>query len=565
MSAQAGLRFDPPGPGSWALDATHFTRPVTRFVAEIFPGQFARGFGEGLKRYGLLLENLDYRFVASYPYFCLRPVGAPPDAVGHPPKPVWDELMVSHPDIRARLEASAAAFERKLWRQDLEWWDRDVKPAAIRDNLALQSVDPSSLSADALLAHLERCREHAKRLIYLHHRFNVPALLPVGDFLAHAQAWTGRPATELLALLRGASKVSRGAADELDRVWRAVTGDARARDLLASSGAPGDVLASLRALPGEVGAAVGAYVDAVGYRLANGVDVGEPYALEMPEVLVQAMRAVVDPAAARPDAAAREAATAEIRNGVPSAHRQAFDDLLAEARGVYRLRDERGLYCDIWAFGLARRAMLAAGERLARTGRLTRAVEFVEADYEEMQALIRGTGGPTADELAQRARHRAETRWADLPLTLGPPPGDPLPAEWLPPSAARAEVAIGLCIQAILVTPPPRTEARSVRGVGVSPGVYEGPARLIHGTADFTRIRHGDVLVTTATSAAFNIVLPMLGAIVTDRGGLLSHAAIVAREYGIPAVVGCTDATRQIRDGARVRVDGRAGEAVIVG
>ena len=103
-----------------------------------------------------------------------------------------------------------------------------------------------------------------------------------------------------------------------------------------------------------------------------------------------------------------------------------------------------------------------------------------------------------------------------------------------------------------------------MRGVGASPGVYEGPARLVHGSADLTRIRPGDVLVTASTSAAFNVVLPMLGAIVTDRGGLLSHAAIVARECAIPAVVGCTDATRQIRDGARVRVDGRTGEAVIV-
>jgi pyruvate,water dikinase len=563
MNVQAGVRFDPPGPGSWVLDATHFTRPVTRFVAEIFPDQFARGFGEGLKRYGLLLENLDYRFVAGCPYFCPRPVGAPPGAVGHPPRPVWDELVASHPEIRARLEASAAALEQKIWRQDLERWDREVKPAAIHDHLALQSMDPSSLSTDALLAHLERCREHAKRLIYVHHRFNVPALLPVGDFLAHAQAWTGRAATELLALLRGASKVSRGAADELGRVRRAITAGGRARDLLSSPGEPGAVLASLRALPGESGASVNAYVDVVGYRLANGLDVGEPCALEMPEVLLQAMRSVVDEAAAQPEADAG-AAAAEIRDGVPGAHRQAFDDLLAEARRVYRLRDERGIFCDIWAFGLARRAMLAAGERLVRSGRLAHATEFIEAGYEEMQALIRGADGPTADELAQRARYRAQTTWADVPALLGPPPGDPLPAEWLPPAAARAEVAIGLCIQAILATPPPRSEARSVRGAGASPGVYEGPARLVLGTADLSRIRQGDVLVTTSTSAAFNVVLPMLGAIVTDRGGLLSHAAIVAREYGIPAVVGCTDATRQIRDGARVRVDGRAGEAAIV-
>ena len=76
--------------------------------------------------------------------------------------------------------------------------------------------------------------------------------------------------------------------------------------------------------------------------------------------------------------------------------------------------------------------------------------------------------------------------------------------------------------------------------------------------------QEGDILVTKATTAAFNTVLPLLGAIVTDRGGLLSHAAIVSREYGIPAVVGCTDATTRIPDSARVRVDGEAGEAAIV-
>lgn len=564
MNLPAGLTFDPPGPGAWTLDATHFTRPVTRFVAEIVPDAFARGFGEGLKRYGLLLENLDYRFVAGCPYFCPRPVGAPPDAVDHPPRAVWDELMASHPEIRERLAASAAALEQKIWRQDLEQWDREVRPAAIRDHLALQSVEPSGLDDAALLVHLERCREHARRMVYLHHRHNVPALLPVGDFLAHAQMWTGRSTTDLLALLRGSSKVSRGAAAELDRVRQVITSDGSARDLLFAPAEPGEALASLRARPGEVGAAVGTYVGVVGYRLANGLDVGEPYVLEMPEVLVQAMRSVVDPPAAQRDLEVNEAATAAIRDGVPDAHREVFDDLLAEARRVYRLRDERGIYCDIWAYGLARRAMLAAGQRLVKEGRLAHATEFIEVDHEEMQALLRRAGGPTADELAQRARYRAETTWADVPATLGPPPGAPLPVAWLPPPAARAEVAIGLCIQAILTTPPARTDARFVRGAAASPGVFEGPARLVRGSADLARIRPGDVLVTASTSAAFNVVLPMLGAIVTDRGGVLSHAAVVARECGIPAVVGCTDATRQIRDGARVRVDGGAGEVLIV-
>ena len=132
------------------------------------------------------------------------------------------------------------------------------------------------------------------------------------------------------------------------------------------------------------------------------------------------------------------------------------------------------------------------------------------------------------------------------------------------PLRRRLERAIGAAVQAIFVAPEPRTEGRKVRGLGVSPGVYEGTARVIRGTEEFGRIEQGDVLVTNSTTTAFNIVLPLLGAIVTDRGGLLSHAAIVAREYGLPAVVGCTDATSVLPDGARVVVDGRAGEAEVV-
>jgi pyruvate,water dikinase len=94
--------------------------------------------------------------------------------------------------------------------------------------------------------------------------------------------------------------------------------------------------------------------------------------------------------------------------------------------------------------------------------------------------------------------------------------------------------------------------------------VYEGPARLVAGPTEFDRIVQGDVLVTESTSEAFNILLPLLGAIVTDAGGLLSHAAIVSREYGIPGVVGTREGTDLIPDGARVRVDGDAGEVTVL-
>ena len=106
--------------------------------------------------------------------------------------------------------------------------------------------------------------------------------------------------------------------------------------------------------------------------------------------------------------------------------------------------------------------------------------------------------------------------------------------------------------------------AHLLRGLAASQGVYEGPARRVSGPSEFDRIVQGDVLVTQSTTEAFNILLPLLGAIVTDNGGLLSHSAIVAREYGIPGVVGTREATERIADGMRVRVDGGAGEVTVL-
>ena len=563
-ASPAARQFTPPRPGTWYLDPTHWTRPATRFHAEIFPGEMRRGFGEGLRRYGSLLDHLDWDFIEGFPYYCPRPVGAPLEALGHPPREVWDELARSHPEIRERLQTSATVFDRRLWREDLDRWDREVKPAAVRDHRALLAVDPAELDTAELLEYLDRCRENQKRGAYLHHLFNVPCLLPVGDLLVHGQEWTGRPAAEVLALLQGSTPDALGADEELDRLTRAIAHDAAAARLLDAAADPAETVASLRGLPGETGAAAAAYLDVVAWRPVNGEDVGEPCVGELPGLLVGAIRAALERGESSPDETPERRA-AGFRDHVPPAHRAAFDGLLFEARTVNRLRDERGTFADLWAIGIMRRAILAAGDRLVQIGRIGDRRHLVEAGYAELRALVGGEGGPSGDELAARARYRQEARFADAPLVVGPEPQPPLPPEWLPPAAARLERALGAAVSELFVAPDAQSDERTVRGLGVSPGAYEGTARLVRGTQDFARVQQGDVLVTNSTTTAFNIVLPLLGAIVTDRGGLLSHAAIVAREYGIPAVVGCSDATAVIADGARVRVDAGAGVAVVVG
>ena len=101
-------------------------------------------------------------------------------------------------------------------------------------------------------------------------------------------------------------------------------------------------------------------------------------------------------------------------------------------------------------------------------------------------------------------------------------------------------------------------------GAGASPGVAEGVARVVSGEADFSRVRPGDILVTTTTTPAWTPLFPSLAGLVTETGGILSHAAVVAREYGLPAVVGAAGVTSVVRDGMRVRIDGANGTISIL-
>jgi phosphohistidine swiveling domain-containing protein len=534
------VRFDPPGPGSWKLDAVHFPRPVTRYWAETHPEPFALGFGEFTRFYGMLLDTLLTAYPNGFSYTLMRP--AAPE------------------DVPARIQRAQEVFDGRLWREQLREWDEVVKPASIATHREIQAVDPDALSDDELSAYLTRCHEHHAAMITQHMRFTAASMIPTGDLLAHAVPWSGLPPSELLGLLRGAAPVSAGASAELEQLVAATANDEQARALLDSDGDPAQVLDELRALAGEAGPAVSAYLDLVGWRLLDGFDISGPCALELPDVLLRAIRVAAEGRDGDTDV---EDLTAAVRAKVPEEHRGEFDELLGESRLMYRLRDERGVFSDIWASGLMRRAVLAAGRRLAAAGRLREPEHLVDATVDEMRALLSGSQEPSADQLAARAEYRATHTAKDAPPFLGDPPSPPPDPSGLPPAAARVMQAMGIVMAEMLGSSEEQHEEHLLRGLAASRGIYEGLARRIAGPAEFDRIVKGDVLVTESTTEAFNILLPLLGAIVTDSGGLLSHSAIVAREYGIPGVVGTREATDRIADGTRVRVDGDSGEVTV--
>jgi pyruvate,water dikinase len=142
------------------------------------------------------------------------------------------------------------------------------------------------------------------------------------------------------------------------------------------------------------------------------------------------------------------------------------------------------------------------------------------------------------------------------PPVLGTPPPGPPPAE-TPVSRAFGKF-FGQQPQQV-------ADPHIVLGNAGSPGVASGPARVIRTLDEADKLQSGDVLVTRSTASAWTPLFATAAAIVTDAGGILSHCAVVAREYRLPAVVGTGTATTAIRDGQMVEVDGSAGVVRVIG
>lgn len=546
------LRWEAPNPGPWQQDSAHNPVAQTLLLQEAYPAGFNRGFEEAFDLYGVLLDRLAMASINGFTYHQPQPFDLPgPDG---PKDPEWIGAEVGR-----RAGVAAQAFEDRIWREAMWRWDEELKPASIARHRELD-VDLEALDDDGLEAHIAECVAHVSEMVYQHHRHNTHALVPVGDFLLQAAEWTRRPPTALLAVFDGHSPVSNVVAPEMRPALEALRRDGAARAILDDDGDPADVLARLRAAVPEVGD----YVDSVHFRLLEGFDLPNPTTGERPDGLLGRLRSALEidleDGRRRSDALAEE-----LRADVPEAHRDDFDDLLAEARHVYRLRDERGIYSEIAAIGLLRLALLEMGSRLVARGRLDASTDVLDASSEEITALFAGADEPTAQTLRDRAMDRVDRTAAGAPRHLGPPPPAPPPVDLLPPPLARVMSSVGFLIDGILgQKEAPEGDADTIIGIPGAQGVVEGRVRLIGSVDDLFLLEPGDVLVAPTTGEAFNSMLHLVSAIVTDHGSFASHAAIVSREMGIPAVVGTCDGTTRLAASKRVRVDGTTGEVTIL-
>ncbi len=534
--ASTPVTFAAPGPGSWMLDTTHHgSRPITRFMWPLQKQAFEEGLAELTKRYGLPLAGAVLREVHGLGYIRMLAVGEKVDSSAKPPPMLLLKLLARlHPELRRRNKTAAAALANRAWRRDVAWWFDEQRTRAVEGNLALQAVEVASLSDDDLAKHLDDLVEHFTAVATASFANHGGDLIPVGLFLSACSSW-GIPAGEASAALRGSSPATIGTHHLLAPVAAAI----------AEASEPPTTMADVRALGDDVAAAIDDWLNQHGWRLLTSDDIDAPTLAELPALQLRSLLAAqVDQGEqGPPDISA-------IRDKVPAQHRADFDSALTEARHGLTQRDDAVGVAWNWPAGLIRRALLEVGRRLVERGGAHDAQHAVELAHDEVPSAL-AVRAPSADELARRRMFRDNIELANPPALLGPEE-EPPPLEAFPRPMATMTAAVLATIDAMEYTEP----SADLVGVGVGTAAYRGRACVVQSPVDaMSELEAGDVLVVPFTSPSYNSVFPLVGAMVTNHGGPMSHTAIMAREFGVPAVVGTGVATAVIPHGALVEVD----------
>jgi pyruvate,water dikinase len=444
------------------------------------------------------------------------------------------EREVERPSSAAfllRLPATAARFARSNlgFARRLEEFERSF----LAERRRIEQLDLRILSASALddtLADAHRLLDEAGSMLLTAYGSLLAVLVPLrGALLALAGERGGRLQQSLLSTIADVESASPGF--EILKVAVAFEHDARARAWLAAgeTGLPPE---------GEAKRSVEAFLEKYGHRGVREAELIEPRWREQPKLLLDAIRmqlahgsTPVEEAVTRRVSAARSASEAALQS-LPSPLRPVLRALLQSVRGGLRQRERLRSHV-VHVLGLIRLVALDASRRLsAREPGIGEHAAFF-LTLEELHGVLRADVGSVAQLVrVRRAQLERDRSLPDPPDTF---------VGYPPPIETLAEV--GDCLH----------------GLGASSGAAEGAVRVLRSPDEITTFTPGEILVVPSADVGWAPVFVAAGGLVTELGGPLSHACVVAREYGLPAVVNVRTATRALKTGERVRVDGDAG------
>lgn len=550
-------------PGFWFFDGSHHNShvPIDRFLAELVRPCSTRWCEE----FGYLFDAIEFRMIGGWPYQRMVPLG---DREG-PALPSWLMwvLVRTLPMLRRRVARAVDANRSDLPGRYIERWYREWQPEMAGAIARVRDVDLPGLSDEELVAHVEQARELMASGILTHMRLH-GAIAPIlHDLVATCGALLGWDMTRSMDLVSGTSYKSTEPARRLWELAELARNRPEVRSLLDYRGR--DTLERLHAADGEFAERFSAYLHEYGCRALGHTTLGQKTLAEDPALVLAMISGQIeqgyDPRRNLEESAGRRAGTLREAETLLASRPDDLSSLrraVARAARAYPVREDNEFFCLSSPLALLRYAAVEIGRRLASRGVTDITDDVLYLDIEEALAAL----AQDTDLRPLVQRRRGEQAWIEShpgPPTYGTPPPGPPSFRFLPPDARPLMESILWANEVIMAIDERSQDSRSpqsgLTGVAASPGEYFGPVRVVMEESQFNKVRPGDVLVCPATSPVWSVVFPVVGALVTDTGGMLSHPAIIAREYGIPAVVATGEATNLLHDGDLVTVNGSRG------
>lgn len=547
-----------PPPGYWTREASHAPLPWTPFNRVVLRSR-TPSLRAMCSELGLLFETIDIREIGGWDYIRVVPLGGK----DHPAPPAWLVPLMLRlvPSLRRRIRACVAAIQADVPGRLVQRWYGEWQGEFDRRVADLREVDLRKLTDSELDAHLTGVLELADHGIHVHMALHGAVEIAIAELAFTCRDLFGWDDACTFDLLAGLSDKSTEPSRALARLAELANERPAVRRRLVERAAVEVVLAQDE----QFAAAFAGFLRTHGCRALR-YDVAEQNLDERPDLVLglvaDQLAAGFDPN--RTGAALltrRERAGADARTRLSSPQDRArFDRALARAAAAYPVREDNEYFTVSAPLALVRRAALEIGRRLADRRQLELRDDVFHVEADEARAALRD-GAERSDLVG---RHKGERAWALAnpgPASYGKDPGPPPPLGSLPAEARLANEGFLWAVDRIFGPDSPGRPGAdgTVTGIPASPGSYTGPVRVIRNEAEFGRLRAGDVLVCPVTSPVWSVLFPSVGALVTDTGGTLSHPAIIAREYGVPAVVATGNATTVLHDGQLVTVDGTAG------
>ncbi|MBK9448551.1 MAG: hypothetical protein IPN95_03915 [Bacteroidetes bacterium] len=543
--------------GSWKRD-DHHTIP-TPFTWDLFFDPYGKAFTEVLKTYGLPVKGMDFKLIGGHLYARMEMAGGG----GSKNPPDWVMWLVARliPAMRKMNKHAGPFFDGKSYRKPVvEWEASDAQ--WFKDQIASFNLKTlGDLSTSALIQQMDQLKTIAIKGAQVHAGLGMASFTCIGVFAIFCKSHLGWDYKKTLAVLSGNSGATTQHLVELETICLQNLSHAQIQEMPLERKTIAQVLEEYPKLNQEFSA----WMERHTMRMSD-YDVNNPTWGENLHYLHQTLASQLQQLKAgntltnrlqKEDGVEIDAARTQLAD---SGLRSEFEELLEWARKGYFIRDANGIECISKVWGMLRLHLLEAGRRISDLPNgpedmvmLTQAevVQALQGKFQNLKATI---------------LHRlGERQWAKFnrgPAAYGPAEA-PLPN--LAPFPSGLKKLFGLFEFMTSIEPDAASNLQKsdssnlVNGLGVFAGKYTGIARIVEGPHQFSRVQQGEILVCRITSGEWSVLFNRLGALVTEEGGYLSHPAIIAREFALPAVVACENVTKKIVDGQVITVDGTTG------